>query len=285
MTRFRYDRSSKWLLQHHGDLILRLGGVQDVVSWRPLQAEVVQPRQLPDGLLEVERAGQGRRDLYVVEIATYPDRRVAEQVTDDVTLVLQDRRVLPEVLVLVLSPKGNLKVEESLELHSAGGWTRLRLVWRVVELWTIEAGDLLATREPSLMPWVPLTHFDRPPEAVLQECREVIEEKAAPEEHSNLLAVTQVFAGLCYNDPGLLALFGGKEAMIESPVLQELIQEMTAKRAHKMILRVLQDRFGPVPAEVSDALRAVTDEERLDQLASLAARCTDLEAFRRELTP
>jgi len=48
-----YDRSSKWLIQHHGGSILRLVGAPEVVSWRPLQAEVVQPGQLPDGLLEV----------------------------------------------------------------------------------------------------------------------------------------------------------------------------------------------------------------------------------------
>ena len=29
-----YDKSSKWLIQHHGDSILRLGGVRGIVSWR-----------------------------------------------------------------------------------------------------------------------------------------------------------------------------------------------------------------------------------------------------------
>jgi hypothetical protein len=27
-----FDRSSKWLIQHHGDALLRLAGVRDVVS-------------------------------------------------------------------------------------------------------------------------------------------------------------------------------------------------------------------------------------------------------------
>ena len=53
-----YDRSSKWLIQHPGVSILRLGGVTGVQSWRPLQAELVQPRQTPDGLLEVHLADQ-----------------------------------------------------------------------------------------------------------------------------------------------------------------------------------------------------------------------------------
>ena len=41
---FEYDKSSKWLIQKHGNGILYLGGVRKVHSWRPLQAELVQPR-------------------------------------------------------------------------------------------------------------------------------------------------------------------------------------------------------------------------------------------------
>ena len=281
MAKFRYDRSSKWLIEHHGDQILRLGGVRDVVSWRSVQAEVVQPRQIPDGLLEVQRAGQPQPDLFLVEIATYPDRRVAEQVMDDVTLVLQDRRVLPDVLVLVLHPKGNVEVAAETALPSRGGWTHLRLSWRVVALWTLPAEDLLRTEEPGLMPWVLLTSFAGPPEPVFRRCREVIDERARPEEHDNLLAVTQVLAGLRYNDARLLALLGGKEAMIESPVLQELL----AERMHQVLLRILEVRFGLVPPDVEAALRAVMDDDRLQELVAVAASCPDLETFRQQLAP
>ncbi len=58
-----YDKSSKWLIQHHGDSILRLAGIADIATWRPLQAEVVQPRRLPDGLIEVYHRGQIEPDL------------------------------------------------------------------------------------------------------------------------------------------------------------------------------------------------------------------------------
>src|SRR6266540_1729695 len=105
MARFRYDRSSKWMIEHFGNLLLWLGGVRDIASWRAVQSEVVQPRQSPDGLLEVQRAGQTKNDLFVLELATYPDPRIMEQALDDVMLVFQDRRVLPEVLILVLHPK------------------------------------------------------------------------------------------------------------------------------------------------------------------------------------
>jgi hypothetical protein len=173
-----YDRSSKWLIQHHGDSILRLGGLTNVVSWRPLQAEVVQPRQLPDGLLEVQVEGQAEPSLFVVEIATYPEPRLSEQIIRDLMLVYLDRRVLPEVLTLVLSPRGSIRVSGIQELVSPLGWTRHRIEWRVVELWTLPAEELLAGNDPGLLPWVPLTHFDGPPEPVLERCREQSDRRA-----------------------------------------------------------------------------------------------------------
>jgi hypothetical protein len=285
MTMFRYDRATKWLIQHHGDKILWLGGVRAVESWRPLQAELVQPRQLPDGLLEVRQAGQPQADLFILEIATYPDQRVAAQVSDNLALVYLDRHVLPEVLVVVLHPKGNLRAPGGLDLRSRLGMTSWQMGWQVVDLWTLPAEALLATEDPGLMPWATVSHFDGPPDPVFRRCREVIEQKARPAEVGNLLAVCQVLAGLWYNDPALLAIFGGKEAMIESPVLQGLIAEKVAEQMHRAILETLEDRFGPVPTEVTTALHAITDADRLRALIRLVVRCPDMEAFRQQLGP
>ena len=101
-----YDKSSKWLIQHHGDSILRLAGLDDIAEWRPLQAEVVQPRRLPDGLIEALRRGQSDPGLFVLELATYPEPRIAQQALRDMALVYLDRGVVPEVLVAGLAPKG-----------------------------------------------------------------------------------------------------------------------------------------------------------------------------------
>jgi hypothetical protein len=99
----KYDKSSKWLIQHHGDSILRMAGVREIVAWHPLQAERVQSRRLPDGLIEVRHQGHEQLDHYIVEIATYHEQRVADQIVGDTALVYLERRVLPEVVVLFLS--------------------------------------------------------------------------------------------------------------------------------------------------------------------------------------
>ena len=60
---------------------------------------------------------------------------------------------------------------------------------------------------------------------LFQQCWARIDEEAPPEERENLLASTQALAGLQYNEVGLFQLLGGRNAMIESPVLQELKAE------------------------------------------------------------
>ena len=54
--------------------------------------------------------------------------------------------------------------------------------------------------------------------------------------------------------------------LLQSPVLKELLAEKEAAAMHKAIIWFLKARFGPVPAEVSAALGAITDEQRLQEL-------------------
>jgi hypothetical protein len=290
---FEYDKSSKWLIQHHGDSILRLAGIVGIETWRPLQAEVVQPRQLPDGLIEARLEGKPQADLFVLELATYPDARLDEQVLRDMTLVYLDRRVVPDVITLILHPKGNLSILGSQELTSPGGLTHWSIRWKVIPLWTIPAASLLAFEDIGLVPWVPLSQFDVPAETIFKECRSRIDQQAPALERENLLAVTQVLAGLRYNDPGLFQLLGGREAMIESPVLQELKAEWTREAAleaarearRRAIVDFLVARFGAGAEELAAQMETINDEARLKELVTFAAVCPDLDAFRRRISP
>jgi hypothetical protein len=278
-----YDRSSKWLIEHHGAALLRLAGVNDVVSCRTTQAEIVAPLQMPDALLEVSLAGRQQSTLFLVEIGTYPERRLSEQILRDVLLVILDRRVIPEVVSLVLAPKGVFRVPGQSTLTSELGWTGLQIQWRVVELWNVAAEPMLPFHDVGILPWVPLMHHDMPTEQLLHEVRQRIDRQASGEEHANLLAVTQILMRLRYDDPRLFAIFGGTQAMIESPLIQEMMaktrHEAIAESTHKAILRILTSRFGSVPTEVVRAVHGVADEHILDRLLDSALACTDLKTF------
>src|ERR1700738_372655 len=110
MARHEFDKSSKWLIQKHGNGILYLGRVREVRSWRALQAEWVQPRRLPDGLLEVIFHGRRTPDYFLLEVATYPEKRILEQALHDLMLAYHQLGVLPELLTVVLHPKGRFRV-------------------------------------------------------------------------------------------------------------------------------------------------------------------------------
>jgi hypothetical protein len=282
-----YDKSSKWLIQHFADSILRLAGVRGIVSWRSLQADFVQPRRLPDGFIEVQRHGQAKPDLYILEIATYPEARVAQQVLADAAMVYLDRQVLPEVVVLFLYPKGRAKALDAINLISPLGLTNLKFSWRIAKLWELPAQELLAAGDIGLIPWVPLTKFQGPPEKIIRQCRARIDQVTSPDEHANLLAVTQFLARLRYNETKLFQILGGQKAMIESPLFQELKAEWTQEAARettiRILMRVLVGRFGAKAKAVETEIKAICDEARLEELAEYAGTCRTLDSFRKQL--
>lgn len=282
MPQQHFDKSSKWLIEEHGAAVLYVAGERSIVSCRALQAEVVQPRQLPDGLLEVRLAGRKEPALVLVEVATYPEKRVPGQVHDDVMLVRQARGVLPETVVIVLARRGTYRVPAELREQSGRGWTTSTISWKVVELWTLSAEDLLAAPNVGAVPLAALARYDGPPEVLLRRCRERIDRDGG-DQRANLLAVTQVYARMHFDQPRWLDILGGKKTMIESPLIRELEEEF--KRAERVdaIVQFLGARFGPVPPGISAGLVEVKTKDGLGRLTTQAALCSTFQAFEDKL--
>jgi len=281
MPQATFDPSSKWLLEEHGRAILYLAGLRSVLSCKARKAEVVQPRKLPDGILEVQFT-KTQSGLVLVEVATYPEERVVTQIADDIRLVRQARGVLPEALVIVLQEKGSYRVPDRVEAVSEMGWTTERLSWKVIEVWNLDANELLEAPDVGIIPWVPLARYDGSPEVLLQRCRDRIDREGG-RQRANLLAVTQVFSKIKYDRPNWLDILGGSRAMIESPLIQEIVAESRRDQSVKSILRFLEKRFKIVRPTVSAGLQQVKDPERLDRLTDAAALCKDMAAFEEAL--
>ncbi len=278
------DRCGKWMIVHHGDAILKLAKVTGFVSWRAAQSELVAPRRLSDGLLEVRFPETHGHDPFIVEIETYADRGIAAQLFEDILLTRLELGVIPDAIVLVLRPKGQMQVENRAEESSRHGLSKLEGSWRVVELWKLNAEDLLAANDVGLIPWVPLTRISGPPEQILRQCRERIDRQAKPSEHDALLAVTSLLTSVVYDDEALLAIFGGSRTVIESPLLNRILAQKARQTTQANILRFLKMRFGTVPDEIAEKLQTVEDDSRLEDLLDFTAICSDLEAFRVRMT-
>ena len=278
MSQPLYDPSSKWMIEEQGAGILYLAGARSVVSCKARKAEVVQPRQLPDGLLEVRFADSAAPVLVLVEVATYPEERVVEQIQDDIRLVRQARGVLPEALVLCLCPRGAYRVPPQAQERSRQGWVTSALSWKVVEAWTLSAEELLAAPDVGAVPWATLAHHEGPPEVLLQRCRDRLEREGG-KQRANLLAVTQVFARLHFDKPAWLEILGGRKTMIESPLIQEIVAESKLEERVGAILDVLSERFGAVTPAVTAGLEQVKEKEKLVRLTRQAVACASLQAF------
>lgn len=282
--RFKYDASSKWLIETFATELLRIAGVGPVASVRPLPGELVQSRQLPDGLVEVTFPGRSEPVLHLIEVNTYSYASTASELLDDVLLTYLNRRVVPEVIAITLHDRGNVRVAPAARVDSPLGHARLEAGWRVVNLWELNAADFLPLTDPGLAPWVTLMRIDGPPEPVLQQCKDVIETLPAPGRKANLLGVTQILAGLRFDANMLDKLFRVEGKMIESPVLTKWFMQRDIETRQKVLLESLEARFGaPVPADVSAAVRVIADEDRLRLLLPLAYASASLDEFRARL--
>jgi hypothetical protein len=276
MPQQRFDIGSKWLLQNQGKGALLVGGLKDVQRIEPLPGEIVQNRKYPDGLLRVYLTGQRKPHHVLVEVATYSEKRALRQALDDLTLAYSALGHLPELLMLVLRPKGRFRISGRHTVRSKLGLSRLEAEWKTVELWALPAAEFLAQGDVGVTPWVPLMQFDGPPESLLERCAEKIEREAHPKDRADLLVVSRILGELKYPLPLLAEVFGGQKTMFES----QLLRKWFAERFHKAIEKILKARFGSVPRDVPRLLREVLDEDRLTDLTVLAAQCPNLEAFR-----
>src|SRR5262245_22550038 len=109
MAQQGFDKGSKWLLQNHAKGALLIGGLKDVERVEPEPSEIVQNRKIPDGLLRLYLKGDKKPHLCLVEIATRAEKRALKQALNDLTIAYNVKGRLPDLLMLVLSPKGSLR--------------------------------------------------------------------------------------------------------------------------------------------------------------------------------
>lgn len=279
MPRQRFDMGSKWLLHNQGKGALLVGGFTDVCRIDAMPGEIVQNRKYPDGLLRVYLGSERKPHHVLIEVATYAEERALRQALDDLTLAYSTLGHLPELLMLVLRPKGRFRIGGQHAQRSKLGLSRLAAEWKTVELWTLPAEQFLAEGDVGVTPWVPLMEFNGPSETLLERCADKIQREAHPKDRADLLAVSQVLGELIFPLPLLAEIFGGEQKMFESRLLQQCV----AKRLHEAILALLKDRFGTVPRSVTKPLREILDEEKLQKFILLAAKCPDVGAFREAL--
>ena len=283
MAREAKDRSSEWLIEHYADSLLLVAGVTGFTSCKAVNPVMVHPKRVPDGLLEVTFPDHPTPSVFLVEVTTYPDKEERDQVLEDIALVLLERRVVPEVISIVLSTRGKQTLEGEHQKTSRHGHTVLTCKWHVVRLWEILAQRLLDLDQPGVLPLMPLTQFSEEPAEMFEMCRERIDRLAPPEERDNMLAIAATMTAFRYNDSSLFDIFVRRLTVTDNPFLAKIAREAVQGSTQQFIIEALEENFGNVPEEVQRLVRRITDEARLRVLGRKAVRSDSLEAFLGEI--
>ncbi len=71
--------------------------------------------------------------------------------------------------------------------------------------------------------------------------------------------------------------------MIESPLIQEIVDESKRAGQVRVILHQLNERFGPVGPDIPAGLARLTEEKKLLRLSVHAMTCKTVQAFAEHL--
>jgi hypothetical protein len=115
---------------------------------------------------------------------------------------------------------------------------------------------------------------------VIVRFEERLRELKAPADAANeLRGIAFVLMGLRYDKEYVQRLYQGVLGMQESSTYQWILEQGAARGAarafHESILIVGEGRFGPAPAEVRDAVNAITDSDRLRRITRRLQQAAD----------
>jgi hypothetical protein len=276
---FTKDKSERWLLNQQAGSILKLAGITGFISWKVEESSLVAPRRLPDGLVSVMFPDLQGPVPFIIEIESYANTDADRQMYEDLLIARLELGVIPEVICVVLQPKGNARVVGSFAGTSRLDSSRIDARWRVVELWNLSAEELLEQNDLGLIPWVPLARINGPAEPVLRKCRERIDRQAPEEQRAAYLAVTHILARMVHPSELLDLMFKGKRIMIESPAFLDFENEII----RRSIIAVLEERFGSVPEDILTPLQRLENVDAMNALIRKAGKCRDLAEFKRSV--
>ena len=285
------DATGKWLIGWQGDSVLKIAGYGQPDSWKSVQSELSIPRRLPDGLIEATYAGSKEPLLFLVEIETFSDPDIDRQVFEDLLLCGLNYPVLPEVIVLILKPRGRKRPQGKFRCASPSASVTIEGNWKVIELWSLDSEELFNLNDAGVVPWIPLTQTKLSPTALLKRCREEIERNAPPKQVQTLLTATRIMASAVISSESVLDLLLRSEKMLILPELERIKKAFreegrtegeadgVLKGKRTSIVELLEDRFGKVLKQIPRTLETVSSFGRLRELQRTALTCSTLAEF------
>jgi predicted transposase YdaD len=129
--------------------------------------------------------------------------------------------------------------------------------YRVVRLW--ESDSALFLDNPALLPLAPLTRTDSPG-ALLSQVAQRVARIPDRNERQNIAGCAEILAGLRF-EKDLIRQFLREDIMQESVIYQDILQKGNKLGEERLILRLLNRRFGEIDAPIVEQIRALSTEQ------------------------
>jgi predicted transposase YdaD len=141
------------------------------------------------------------------------------------------------------------------------------LRYRIVRVWQVPAEQWLSGGL-GLVPLAPLGAVrEEELPAVIGQMKQRLDAEPSPNRRADLWWAAYFLMGTCYEPPLIERLLRGVLAMKESVTYQAVLSEGKAEGVREVLLMLGRDQFGAPSAEVRAALDAITDVNRLQELA------------------
>jgi predicted transposase YdaD len=316
-----FDVNMRLLATRHGPDFLQWFLGEDVRFERTEESVMVSVERRADLLVSFQDEDELLKLLHAEfqlqidenDPAKYPPFRMFEYAA-------MARRSYGQVPIQILVLMENTAAARRIPDHFAEG--NVRVSYRVIRLWEEDPQVILDSGLTGLLPLLPLMAGSSAD--LLEESLSVLEERLeSGEERAELMKVAALLASIRTKPDIIRSILRGRamvNLMEETPLGRELLAEREARireaeqaaqaeglargqaeglargqaeglargqaeGLRQAVLRLIAHRFGTVPEDVRQQLRSIVETERLNRLLDAAYDATDLEAFRRQLTP
>lgn len=175
-------------------------------------------------------------------------------------------------LIVLLRPiTGHARLTGRLRYEGQRRRGKMDFTYEVVRLWRQPMRRFL-TGGLGTLPLAPLCRLPAGVPAaealvpVIRRIDERLTEEASPADRSLLLTAAFTLTGLRVSRPVIEQLFRGVHGMKESSAYQIILEEGRIEALQKTLLRLGRRKFGAPGKAVQGAIRAITDEARLERL-------------------
>jgi hypothetical protein len=270
------DRGFKEVARRGGRGLARMAGLE-CDRWTPIVSEVQMAERYADRAFMAHR-GSERFAVYFEAYARW-DRNAPWNVMTKAAALSERHRVPTLPVLFILQPRryepqgGEFRLE-------VGGELIQQVRFREVCLWEQAPKALEAV--PALLPMFPLCRHSLPVrDAIMYAAGSIRQRVHGQTEQADALFLLSIFGSLADRRLDTEAIIGS-EVMMESPVWRKAIERGQREAHQRDVLDLLEDRFGvDAVRAVADAVNALEDVKHLRTLNLVAARCADLDEFRR----